>query len=368
MRVDRQRRSLWSAVAASTLSSLCVIVITGAVGSVLKPRLLTARVPLWALLAVAGVLLVALCSVLLHQRSRSHRTKRVFLVISAFDQKHYLATLIRNLHSVLEQRGCALELRIPNPDYSAISQLHCLRQVIDHRDDYVDGFVIPIIPPQADRIQKDLVEFCEEVAVPVVFLDVEPFENEFHYPANAAFVGYSAAEIGETAAGWVAEYLLRKQAPCPTVLVIGGWSQYRRQQRFKEELTAKLSLVQMIDGTADFDRVWARDMTRTQLKYARADGRQLDVIFCTNDEMALGTVDALLSADPATVAGTIVVGVDGTPQAQALIEAGPGPLRATVRQDSQKVAETGVDLLDRMVRREPVPARILLPADVSARD
>jgi ribose transport system substrate-binding protein len=345
-----------------------VIAIAGAIGNVFNPRLLIIPVPLWSLLGASGFLLVTLGSALLRQRPRSARTKRVFLVISAFDQKHYVAKLVRNLHSVLDQRGYALELRITDPDYSAVGQLHCLRQVLEHKDDYVGGFVIAVIPQPADRMQKDLVDFCGKLALPVVFLDVEPFENEFHYPANSAFVGYSAAEIGVAAAGWVAEYLVQKQTPCPTVLVIGGDSQHQRQQRFKEELMAKLSPVLVLEDKADFDRLRARDVTRRQLKRARLNGQGLDVIFCTNDEMALGTVDGLLSVEPTTVVDTIVVGVDGTPQAKALIDAGPSPLRATVHQDSHKVAETGVDLLDRMIRKEQVPIRTFFPTDVLARD
>jgi ribose transport system substrate-binding protein len=109
-------------------------------------------------------------------------------------------------------------------------------------------------------------------------------------------------------------------------------------------------------------------VTRKHLHHARLNNQQLDVVFCTNDEMALGTVDALLFADPTTASETVVVGVDGTPQAQALIEAGPCPLRATVTQDSHLVAETGVDLLDRMIRKEQVPIRTLLTGDVLSRD
>jgi ribose transport system substrate-binding protein len=369
MRVrDRQRHSLWSSIVTSTLSSLCVLSVTSVVGSLFKPRLLTTNVPLWALLVVAGALLVLSFLILSRWRSRGDRAKRVFLVISAFDQKHYLAELIRNLHNVLEQRGYALELKIPHRDYSTVSQLHCLQRILDHQEDYIGGFVIPVITPQANRMQSDLVDFCKKVAVPVVFLDVEPFENEFHYPASTAFVGYSATEIGEAAAGWVSDYLLHKQSPCPVVLVIGGDAQHGRQQRFKEQLSAKLSSVQIIEDGAAFDRLRARDVTRKQLKQTRLNNQQLDVIFCTNDEMALGSVDALLFGDPTTASETAVVGVDGTPQARALIEAGPSPLRATVTQDSYKVAETGVDLLDRMIRKELIPTRTLLPSDMLARD
>jgi ribose transport system substrate-binding protein len=357
-----------TSVATSILSGLSVLAISGIIGLVFKPRVLAMTVPLWSLLGTTVALLTVLLSVWLRRRSRSYRAKRVFLVISAFDQKHYLAQLIRNVHSVLEQRGYALELKIPHPDFSTVGQLHCLKQIIEHKDDYIGGFVIPIIPRDAERIQGDLVDFCEKVAVPVIFLDVEPFENESQYPADTAFVGYSAAEIGKAAAGWVAEYLRRKQTPCPTVLVIGGDAQHQRHQGFREHLSANLSPIQIVDNNADFDRLRARDVTRKHIQHAQRDGHQLEVIFCTNDEMALGTVDALLFGDPMATPDTIVVGVDGTPQARALIEAGPSPLRATVVQDSYKVAETAVDLLERMLQKGQMPTRTLLSSELLTRD
>jgi ABC-type sugar transport system substrate-binding protein len=45
-----------------------------------------------------------------------------------------------------------------------------------------------------------------------------------------------------------------------------------------------------------------------------------DYIFCTNDEMALGAVDALRIADIGNDGSVVVVGVDGTPEAKALID------------------------------------------------
>ena len=61
-----------------------------------------------------------------------------------------------------------------------------------------------------------------------------------------------------------------------------------------------------------------------------------------NDDMALGAVDALLCTDGRPGPETVVVGVDGTPQARAQIGSGPTPLRATVVQDSYRVAENAV--------------------------
>jgi len=323
------------------------------------------RVPLWFMLAGVSVL-VTVGLALVRQYRNGHGAKRVFLVISAFSQKHYVAELIRDLHHVLDQRGYELVVKIPNRDYSSTSQIHHLQRILRRRGDYVGGFVMPA---EVNSIRSDLVEFCARAALPVVFIDDEPFDAESDYPANTAFVGYSAGQIGEYAAEWVVGYLNRCQEATPAVLIVTGYGCELRQRRFKEVLMAHAGSARIIEDTAKFDRICARDVVSKHLNHFRVTGRTLHVIYCTNDEMALGAVDALLCFGPHQAnPETVVVGVDGTPQARALIETSQTPLRATVVQDSYRVAETGVDLLERRLRKQRTATRTLLPAMMYARE
>ena len=94
------------------------------------------------------------------------------------------------------------------------------------------------------------------------------------------------------------------------------------------------------------------------------DARQcLSAIFCTNDEMALGAVDALSVPSMATQ-DTVVVGIDGVLEAKALIDTGTSPLRATVVQDTHRLAVSIVDHLAKMHRGRAVPKRTFLHAEV----
>ncbi|HEV7647095.1 MAG TPA: substrate-binding domain-containing protein [Actinophytocola sp.] len=105
-------------------------------------------------------------------------------------------------------------------------------------------------------------------------------------------------------------------------------------------------------------------MVGRQLRDLGNAGRKLAVVFCTNDEMALGAVDALL-ADGSELANSVaVVGVDGTPEARALIDTGRSPLRATIVQDPYRISEIAVDLFERMVKGERVRVRTRLPVEV----
>jgi ribose transport system substrate-binding protein len=73
--------------------------------------------------------------------------------------------------------------------------------------------------------------------------------------------------------------------------------------------------------------------------------------------MALGAVEALTPPSSATQT-TVVIGVDGVREAKALIDSGQSPLRATVEQDTKRLAKSVVGALLKMregrtVRRPP---------------
>jgi ribose transport system substrate-binding protein len=89
----------------------------------------------------------------------------------------------------------------------------------------------------------------------------------------------------------------------------------------------------------------------------------LHAIFCTDDEMGLGAVDALATPSPATER-TVVIGIDGIAEAKALIDSGTSPFRATVVQDTDQLAVSVADALVKLHRGRRVPTRKLLDAAV----
>jgi ribose transport system substrate-binding protein len=111
-----------------------------------------------------------------------------------------------------------------------------------------------------------------------------------------------------------------------------------------------------------FMRVRAYDAVRAHIRKLGAE-QHLDAIFCTNDEMALGAVDALSQLSPGTKE-PLVVGVDCVLEAKALIDTGTSPLRATVVQDTHHLAVSIVDILEKMHRGRSVPKRTILRPEI----
>jgi ribose transport system substrate-binding protein len=351
-RLDRDRTPALFTVTTSVVSGVILAVLTKA----LQAGLSAGATVGWSALVSAVVALACLAGFAATRRTRN-RSGTAFLMTSAFTQKYYVSALVQRVHSALDRDDIDLALKVPDRDYDAGAQAHHLRRILSKKHSYLGGI---IIAGDVSRLREDLTRFCLEFRLPVVFTDVEPFPAESGYPNNTAFVGYDTGELGELAGQWLVKHLRGKNRP--RVLIIASCEHRGRQQRCEKVLRAALPDVEItVDDQCEFMRSRAFSVARAQIR--RLEPHQtLDAIFCTNDEMALGAVDALsMSSSPATAA-TLVVGVDGVLEAKALIDAGDSPLRATVVQDTHRLAVATVDLLVKMHRGHPVPRRTILNA------
>ena len=358
MRLDQRRQPFSFNLAVAVVSAI-VVALAGAIGGrLLRVRFLTAAVvPTWIVLALGVGVAVLLAALLLNAR---RRRKRVFLLIPAFSQKHWFAEFVQNLHHVLDRHGFEMVVHIPAQDFSGPDQARQLQRIVERSDDYDGGFIIAAEP---GSIEDELVSFCERFLRPVVFADVRPFANSSRYPANAIFVGFSAEEIGGKAAGFLERQLNSRQRPA--VLVVGSDSQRERQLSFAEILANGLPDADIeISSSGRFVRSRAREIVAAYLRNARTARRSVDAIFCTNDEMALGAIDAINSSDGLLTEDTLVVGVDGTEEAVALIQSGGTAFKATIRQDARQEAEVAVGHLLRMLAGRRVQIETFLEPEL----
>lgn len=318
-------------------------------------QLLDARIPLWTVLATAALLSGAVVALL---RRRGRAGRRFFLVMPAFQQKDWFAKLLQDLLQVLERSGYDLVVKLPIRDFDAHSMVEVMRTLQRTRREYAGGFVIAAHP---SRIEADIRAFCSKMDVPIAFLDVPPFPEGSEYPPSSTFLGYSAREIGYRAAECVAAQCKATRKRNPRILVIASQSQSDRQSAFMKrvkELLPGAHLDLTVDG--DFSRSRARE---AWLKYsvdATGAAKNVDVVFCTNDEMALGVVDAL--EESGRPPGTLpwLIGVDGTEEARAVIDRG-GPMKASITQDSAQLASEALSHLNRLLDGERAGPRLMTP-------
>lgn len=355
--LDRDRTpALFTVVTTVTSGAILAVIVRS-----LPVRLLESSVSMWFVVTISSVAVASWVTISIIRRNRN-RSRRSFLITSAFSQKYYVAAFVQRLHGALDRDGIDLVLKVPDRDYDASAQHHHLNRVLGRRHDYIGGI---IVASEVHRLRDDLTIFCRKSRLPVIFTDLEPYDTESAYPDNSAYIGYDTSELGELAGKWLAKRLRGKKRP--RILIIASREHSSRQERCEKVLRDEFpEAVITTNDQCEFTRSRAYDAVRSHVR--QMDARQcLDAIFCTNDEMALGAVDALSTSIPAAKA-TVVIGVDGVLEAKALIDTADSPLRATVVQDTHRLAVSIVDLLLKMHRGRAVPKRTILPVEIYEAD
>lgn len=343
-----------SRIALETGFSLFVSGLLLALGAVM--RRLSDPVPLWSLVFVPLVAALTIPSLLEQRRLAS---RRFFLIMPAFEHKNWFAELLSELLGALERGNSDLVVKLPAHDFDAQSMAELLRQIQKQRDAYAGGFIIAARPGE---IRKELLDFCSKFGRPVVFLDVPPFEQADDYPASTAFVGYSGETIGRTAADVVAQWAKADHKRAPRVLVVASDVQRDRQNAFVERFDQVFPRSKsVVTEEGRFSRSRARSTAGDFLE-SGIGGKPFDYVFCTNDEMALGVLDAE-STVSSTQPTPTVIGVDGTPEVKALVDSG-SHIKATVVQSAAKVASEAVAVMGRLVDKMNVDVERRLTPDV----
>jgi ribose transport system substrate-binding protein len=350
MGLDRDKHPARFAIVTSVVSGLVVATIATVAGH-FDFYLLSYKVSLWVLILplLVAVGLFAVSVALLRTRKTG-----VFFAPCALGEKRYIAELIHGFHDALDAHQLNIVLKVPRRDYAHTGQLYNLRSLQKQRGEYFGGIVIPAEP---EVIRPDLKEFCTFASYPIVFVDIEPFVEAEEYPRDTAFVGYHQDAIGSCAASYVEEHARNSRLSRPIIWVVAGKWYTGRQLEFVKKLKSCFEIPEfLVDESGEYSRVRARAIVCRNLQNHATP----HYIFCTNDEMALGAVDALRIADIGNDGSVVVVGVDGTPEARALIDSQTTPLCATVVQDSREIAEVAVDRLVRMNRGNVVRTRTYL--------
>jgi ribose transport system substrate-binding protein len=331
-----------------------------AVGDFFKAQI---GVHLWLFVFISTVAALALA---LQIRSWifTKPSKRVVLVIPALAQNHWFAELIQETFRHLHRQNYEIILKIPyEQDFSKDEQKRIFENLERHPKDYVGGI---IITHKHENIRKEITDLCSKISYPVIFADVRPVESESDYPANTAFVGYDARRIGELAAGRVAKHLreIRKERPIVKV-ICSATSQTRRQDAFCEELRALVPNVNLeVKRAGEFRRSNAKDIAMSFFDESVNKREFIDAVFCTNDEMALGVYDAMLTVDVFGDKPPFLIGVDGSKGAVRLIRDKDAYFNATIKQPTAALSQKIVTLLNQKINNEHCPVESFLEPEL----
>lgn len=196
-----------------------------------------------------------------------------------------------------------------------------------------------------------IIDKAEAEGVPLIFFNRQPVAEDIQRWSQIYYVGASAQESGALQGrlvldAWrqnqeeldrngdgVLQYAMLEGEPGHQDALL------RTEYSVKTLTDAGVEVEKLANDTANWNRAQASARTAQWLE--ELDG-QIEVVFCNNDDMALGAIDALEKQGLDRSLWPLIVGVDAT--APALEAVASGQLYGTVLNDGRGQAQAMVDM------------------------
>ena len=243
---------------------------------------------------------------------------------------------------VADTTGVKIQHYVPNQPDNVDEQKAMVEQALRDRPDAV------IFIPVDDVAMIDSVKKLNEAKIPVVLVS-NPLPGSF-----VTYVGADDFEIGYRQA----RYLFDKLGGKGKIVVIEGIpvapTNRERVRGYKRAFGEFPGIEVLASGVGNYQQP---DAKRVMAKFL-ADYPQIDAVLSANDGMALGALEALKEANRSAV----VIGINGILPAVKLIES--GALLASVDFNMFKIGCIATRAAMRHLKGEPLPEKILLPAEI----
>jgi inositol transport system substrate-binding protein len=224
---------------------------------------------------------------------------------------------------------------------------------INKQLDQIDNFiaqkvnVIVVVPADYQGIVPG-VKKANAAGIPVIALNIQSAGGE------STFVGSKNYDAGRLQG----EFMKEKLPKGAKILYLQGTSglyhSAERLQGFKEACLDQRPDVQVLASLpGDYDRAQGMKITEDWIQRFP----KFDAIIAANDQMALGAIQALKTAN--RLEGVMVSGVDGTQDALNTIKA--GEMSQTVFQDAHNQAGKAYEVLEAIIKGEKPPKEVIVP-------
>jgi ribose transport system substrate-binding protein len=231
---------------------------------------------------------------------------------------------------------------VPNKPDNVDEQKAMVGQVLKDKPDVI------IFIPVDDVAMVDSVKQLNEAKIPIVLVS-NPLPGQF-----VTYVGADDFEIGYREARYLFEHLGDKGR----IVIIEGTPAAptnRERVRGYQRALAEFSGIKVLgSGIGNYQQADARGVMEKLLR----EHPEIDAVLSANDSMALGVLEALKAANRTS----IVIGINGILPAVKQIEA--GAILASVDFNMFKIGCTATRAAVRYLKKEPLPEKVMLPAEV----
>ena len=204
-------------------------------------------------------------------------------------------------------------------------------------------------------------DMCNAAGIPVVFINREPDEAEEQRwtteKINATYVGADARQSGTYQGEEIVETAnkgdINGDGKVSYIMVQGDPenvdAQFRTEYSIKALEDAGITVEQLLLQRGDWDQAKGQQIVQDALTQF---GDKIEVVFCNNDAMALGALQAIEAAGRKINEDIYLVGVDALTEAvQNVVD---GRMTGTVFNDHFGQAQTAADMAVKYLKGEAV--------------
>lgn len=208
-----------------------------------------------------------------------------------------------------------------------------------------------------------ITDMCNQAGIPVVYINRQPDENESNRWTSegikATYIGADARQSGTFQGEEIAETEnkgdINGDGTVSYIMIQGDPenidAQYRTEYSIKALEEAGMKTEELLLQRGDWDQAKGQQITQDALTQF---GDKIEVVFCNNDAMALGALQAIQAAGRKINEDIYLVGVDAlTDAVQSIVD---GKFTGTVFNDYFGQAQGAADLAVKFLNGEDVEA------------
>ncbi len=295
----------------------------------------TLRSVILLVLALSMLLALTACST-------SQKSDKVKIGVTLMDFSTEFGIGLKDYMTAKADAMGDVELTVVDAGGDAAKQLQQVETFISQKVDAI------IMQPQEQEACSPAIDKAKAAGIPIINC------NSLTITEPDAYVGSNDSESAEIAMTYIAKQLGGKG----NVLMMHGHpgqaAEVKRTEGAMDILAQNPDMTLLDEQTADWDRAEAMTLMEN---WIQAYGDQINAVFCQNDEMALGALNALVQAGKKD--NVLVVGVDAIDDALQSVK--DGKMDATVYQDCKGQAEGAIEAAYKLAKGESVEKEILIP-------
>ncbi|MBE5985058.1 galactose ABC transporter substrate-binding protein [Lacrimispora sp. AGF001] len=238
------------------------------------------------------------------------------------------------------------------------------RQIKEFIDSKCNGI---IINPVETSAAGTIADTCSQAGIPLVFINSEPDESERKRWEDRHMAVSSVETDSKQAGTYQGQIILEtpgkgdknKDGIVSYVMIKGeagsDAARYRSEYSIKALTEAGVKTEELFSGIGNWNREEGKKLAAQALS---TYGPRIDVIFCNNDAMANGALEAVEEAGMVPGKDISLVGVDALQETVEYIK--EGKITGTVLNDHQGQSRTAADALIRLIQGEDTETRYLV--------